>query len=177
MSQLRDGRVRQRVMLILLVGMLVATVANAGVTIKRDPANIDRPGGDFQRTLLPHADSELCVNQCVSDTHCLSYTYVKPGLQDKQAVCYLKNTRRPIVKNNCCVSGIKAYVADPKPRARPAEIQPPDASNQQWCTTSLVCGNRQGHWNANLNSCDCGDPPSRGGPTDANGIPTTREAD
>ena len=138
---------------------LVATPSFAGVKIIRDAHNNDRPGGDVQRTVLQRADSELCVRQCVADRRCASYTYVRPGVQDKQAVCYLKNTVRPIVKNTCCESGRKVAVQDPPRPTRPTRIEPPETINKQFCNTAAFCANRKpGRWNDSLNSCDCDTP-------------------
>lgn len=151
------NQIRLRIKWLASFGLaLIATSALAGVGIVRDPHRTDRPGGDIQRSLLPRADPELCVRQCVSDQRCASYTYVRPGLQDKQAVCYLKSSRRRTVKNDCCESGIKIAVQDRRPPGPPPRIQPPESPNKPFCSTTLVCGGgKRGRWNDDTQSCDC----------------------
>jgi len=165
------------VWIIALLTLLLPTSTMAGIGIRHDPPNIDRPGGDIQRIRLAQPDTELCVRACVSNSQCNAYTYVRPGVQEKQAVCYLKSSQRPIVRNNCCTSGIKIGVPDLPVRTKPPRVQTPDSGEAEWCNTGITCGSKKGHWNGVTGSCECGTLPRRDGPTDANGIPTTREAD
>lgn len=86
--------------------LTIASSSMAGRAVKRDPPGTDRPSGDFQRTVLPQADAELCVNQCAADLRCSAYSYVKPNVQGKDPLCYLKGAPAPRpVKNACCTSG------------------------------------------------------------------------
>jgi hypothetical protein len=146
--------------LLLAVALSLASQAMAGVGVRRDPAGTDRPGGDVLRTLLPSPDPDICVRQCLADGRCVSYTYVRPGLQDPLAVCYLKSTRRPVVRNKCCESGVKIGVPNPRPPGPPTQTYPPHSPNQDFCSKpGLVCGgDRRGQWNSDTNSCDCPPP-------------------
>jgi len=69
--------------------------------------DIDRLGMDFDNFDLDSADVKLCVDKCRENQKCLSYTYVKPGVQGPNARCWLKyGVPAPII-NTCCISGIK----------------------------------------------------------------------
>ncbi|MBW8843964.1 MAG: PAN domain-containing protein [Burkholderiales bacterium] len=146
--------------LMAAAALLVAAPAMAGTGIRKDAHGIDRPGGDFQRSLLAQADPDLCVRQCLFDQRCASYTYVRPGVQNEKAVCYLKSSRRPVVRNKCCESGVKIGVPDPKRPTRPARIEPPPSPNKEFCALpGLICADgNKGRWNNESNSCDCPSP-------------------
>jgi uncharacterized caspase-like protein len=68
---------------------------------------IDLPGQDYAAFGLDAPDSNLCQNACQSDAKCAAWTYVRPGLQGKQARCWLKNRVPPQQRSRCCVSGIR----------------------------------------------------------------------
>lgn len=86
--------------------LVTSSVALAGRQISFDHANTDRPGSDYSRTALSRADPHLCAQQCLADGKCLSFTYVRPGQQGSNAVCYLKNKSPAKVVNTCCDSGV-----------------------------------------------------------------------
>ncbi|MDR4495358.1 MAG: PAN domain-containing protein [Nitrospirales bacterium] len=68
----------------------------------------DLPGGDYLHGFLPKADPAICKQACARDGDCQAYTYVKPGIQGTQAICYLKESvSSRALKKDCCVSGIK----------------------------------------------------------------------
>ena len=77
-----------------------------GVKVANDPPATDRPGGDFTHFPLTNADPALCTRACISDQRCRAYTYVSPGVQGSQPVCWLKNLVPAPVGNSCCQSGI-----------------------------------------------------------------------
>jgi hypothetical protein len=68
--------------------------------------NTDRPGGDFNRFVMPSPNPDVCRNACISDRRCRAWTYVRPGVQASQAVCWLKSVIPNPVPNTCCVSGV-----------------------------------------------------------------------
>lgn len=72
-------------------------------------ADTDLPGSDAESSILPMPDVELCKRACARNADCAAFTYVRPGLQGPNAVCYLKDTvpERKTGKT-CCISGIKA---------------------------------------------------------------------
>ncbi|HEY9670863.1 MAG TPA: PAN domain-containing protein [Waterburya sp.] len=65
----------------------------------------DRAGSDFSRFLVSSASS--CQEACVNNSGCAAYTYVRPGVQDIQGVCYLKSPAPVSTSNSCCISGVK----------------------------------------------------------------------
>ncbi len=69
--------------------------------------DIDRPGNDYRRFELGVPDASLCIEACKNDPDCKACTYVKPGVQGKKAVCYLKNRVPAPVDNKNCISGLK----------------------------------------------------------------------
>jgi Ca-activated chloride channel homolog len=70
--------------------------------------NTDRPGGDYRRVILKHADPALCQKTCDFDPHCKVWTYVKPNtVQGPEPICYLKEIVLPASANSCCTSGMK----------------------------------------------------------------------
>jgi hypothetical protein len=69
--------------------------------------NIDRPGLDYKRIVLPQARADLCREACRTEGGCVAFTYVKPGVQEPSSVCYLKDGVPERKKDECCVSGVK----------------------------------------------------------------------
>jgi hypothetical protein len=66
------------------------------------------PGSDYLSAPLSRDDPGLCAAACGRDDQCLAYTYVKPGVQGAQAVCYLKEAvPARATDQSCCTSGIK----------------------------------------------------------------------
>ena len=69
--------------------------------------NVDRKGMNFRRILLAAANPQLCQSECVGDAACKAFTYVKPTLKKRRAVCYLKTGVPKRSKTRCCVSGVR----------------------------------------------------------------------
>jgi len=85
-------------------GVKGAPAQSAGMTTE---PGMDRPGRDYRNFDLPRADANLCSEACRTDSKCLSYTYVKPGVQGPAARCWLKETVAEGRPDSCCVSGVK----------------------------------------------------------------------
>ncbi len=64
-------------------------------------------GGDYKNFDLTEPRPELCRDACREDGRCRAFTYVKPGIQGKQARCWLKQKASPPKPAQCCVSGVK----------------------------------------------------------------------
>ena len=94
-----------RFLLTLTLSSLLAAPAWAGTTREE---NVDRSGRDYRRFNPPAANPDLCRRACEEEDRCRAYTYVRPGVQGPQAVCYLKD-RLPVAELDkpCCVSGRK----------------------------------------------------------------------
>lgn len=66
----------------------------------------NRPGGDYRNFELSVANSNNCRLACVGDKNCVSYTYVKPGVQGPKAHCWLKASAPASKHDECCSSGV-----------------------------------------------------------------------
>lgn len=75
----------------------------------------DRYGSDFQRVEMGAPDPWACRTACVNNGACQTFTYVKPGVQGPNPICYLKNAAPAPTPNACCVSGMVRANAPPPP--------------------------------------------------------------
>jgi PAN domain len=69
--------------------------------------NINRPGLDYASVPLSQADIRLCSSMCERDPRCAAYTYVHPGYQGPNAMCWLKSQVPQPVSHPCCISGVR----------------------------------------------------------------------
>lgn len=70
--------------------------------------NQNIPGGDYKNIeLKPGEPCEKCMEECLKDPNCKAYTYVKPGVQGPNAMCWLKSSVSNIVNDTNCISGVK----------------------------------------------------------------------
>ncbi|OGF66381.1 MAG: hypothetical protein A2Y62_12455 [Candidatus Fischerbacteria bacterium RBG_13_37_8] len=69
--------------------------------------DMNRPGKDYRDFDIPSADPFLCKQECFADTKCKAYTYVKPGVQNENARCWLKYGIPEAIPSDCCISGVK----------------------------------------------------------------------
>ena len=54
---------------------------------------------------MPRAEPQLCLDACLGDKYCRSWTFVnKPR---GGATCYLGKQERKPVPNHCCTSGTR----------------------------------------------------------------------
>jgi len=89
----------------ILSMILLATVVFAyAVEYEYDT---DRPGMDYKNFDLKRYHPSYCESGCNEDPLCKAWTYVKAGMQGASARCWLKNDVPPMVKNTCCISGVK----------------------------------------------------------------------
>lgn len=91
----------------LLMCVMSIGSANAAETIVEP--GIDRPGGDYKNFDLEPSIAGFgpCKSACESDGSCQAWTFVKSGVQGPKARCWLKGSVPAVVRNNCCVSGVK----------------------------------------------------------------------
>ena len=68
--------------------------------------NTARPGSSYRHFELSEADPALCKKACEEESQCKAWTYVKPGFQGANPVCWLKDTAPTAHQNICCVSGV-----------------------------------------------------------------------
>lgn len=69
--------------------------------------NRDRSGADYKNFELIGANPGLCEKQCQGERKCKAWTYVKPGIQGRQAKCWLKTQVPQAHENPGMVSGVK----------------------------------------------------------------------
>jgi hypothetical protein len=67
----------------------------------------DRPGGDYISFNLDNPNPSLCYSECIKDSRCKAFTYVKPGVQSNKAKCWLKTTAPAAKHSSCCISWVK----------------------------------------------------------------------
>ena len=77
----------------------------SGVPLKAFEVNVDRPGSDYNVVDIGN-DANLCKAACQADAKCVSWTWVKPGVQTPSARCYFKSREADAFTNTCCTSGI-----------------------------------------------------------------------
>jgi hypothetical protein len=79
--------------------------AGCCVSGNRVLVNTDLPGMDIDRIPLSSPQPADCEKKCADNRRCATWTYVKPGVQQASAVCYLKGSIPDARANGCCTSG------------------------------------------------------------------------
>lgn len=68
---------------------------------------IDRQGWDYTHFALSAPNPDLCASRCQQESQCRAWTYVKPGFQGPEPMCWLKNSVPPQIKGaDFAVSGV-----------------------------------------------------------------------
>jgi hypothetical protein len=70
-------------------------------------AGTDLPGSDYRSAALNDNNPTTCKTMCATDAKCLAWTFVKPGVQNPKAMCWLKSAVPPSHANPDATSGIK----------------------------------------------------------------------
>jgi hypothetical protein len=86
--------------------------AGAGGAVGPLEWGINRYGSDYQHFELTAEDPEQCRSACASEGNCKAFTYVKPGVQGPNPVCWLKDSVPDQTPSDCCVSGMRANADD-----------------------------------------------------------------
>ena len=99
--------------------------------------DVDRGGSDYRSFDLPGPRPELCRDYCLADVQCRAFTYVNPGVQGRQARCWLKHSVPGSRPDDCCLSGVKTAPPPPPPpppppRARWRATPPPGWAGASW---------------------------------------------
>lgn len=81
---------------------------------------VDRSGGDYY-SYVGRMDANACATSCFNDrARCRAYTWVRPGTQGPNAVCYMKNTVPAPRADGCCTSGVvRSSATAPTPPPTP----------------------------------------------------------
>lgn len=99
----------------VLAAALAAMSTPALVAAQTNPNfeyGVDRPGGDYRRFELQFDAPGLCAGQCAQDGRCRAWTYVRPGVQARGAMCWLKSVvPAPVRGANYAISGLRGTVA------------------------------------------------------------------
>ena len=101
------GHQRYRRMWSIFIGaglILVWPNALSAASLKED---INLPGMDYRNFGLSSPDPRRCEQACNDDPKCMAFTYVKPGIQGREARCWLKSGVPQPVRDPNCVSGVK----------------------------------------------------------------------
>ncbi|GEM_PF-6349890 len=83
-------------------GVPVRTIPDQAVMV-----GVDLPGNDYRNQPISGTAVD-CQSLCTRDGNCLAWTWVKPGVQNAQAMCWLKNAVPPTRQNPNATSGVKA---------------------------------------------------------------------
>jgi hypothetical protein len=109
----------------VLAALLLALTAASHATVEQDS---DLLGHNLASFPLRSPDYRLCQQACEKDRRCKAATYVKPGVQGPQAMCYLKHTLVPRQPNNCCITwipggtdGVIAGAVQTRPETHPVK--------------------------------------------------------
>jgi hypothetical protein len=83
-------------------------IRNTRALVNRTDFNTNRPGGDYARVSTSNTDALGCRDSCDRDPRCVAWTWVRPGHQGSNTVCWLKSSVPGRVWNTCCLSGVKS---------------------------------------------------------------------
>lgn len=101
-------------LLVLVLG-LGAPPARASLTVVPQGTQMDTnfPGNDFRS--FPSDDVNGCAEVCERTRGCMAWTWVRPGVQGPRGMCWLKNGAPQVVKDRCCMSGLRIPTGRPEP--------------------------------------------------------------
>lgn len=90
---------------------LAAVAAISGLLLSASPSmacgpNCDMPGD--RGGVAHYIDNAVaCESTCDGTPGCVGWTWVKPGVQGPQAVCWIKKQIVHTMQSNCCISGYR----------------------------------------------------------------------
>ncbi|HEY0347836.1 MAG TPA: PAN domain-containing protein [Pyrinomonadaceae bacterium] len=70
--------------------------------------NVNRLGGDYRDYELADNNPNHCRDDCMADSRCQSFTFLRPSYRGPNAHCFLKNSVPAATQETCCISGVKA---------------------------------------------------------------------
>jgi hypothetical protein len=78
-----------------------------GARVENDMAlGVDLHGGDLANFVQPSGDPQVCRQACLARADCRAWSFLKPGPQGPQAICFLKRMVPGGVFNNGVISGM-----------------------------------------------------------------------
>jgi len=88
---------------LIAVAALVALPAYAQ---SFEEPNTQRWGADYMRFAMNEQSVADCARACAADDRCRSWTFVKAGIEGKEAACHLKSAVPHGRADPCCTSGV-----------------------------------------------------------------------
>ena len=92
---------------------------------------IDRAGSNYKAFEVDPPDPAACKVACANGSACAAWTYVKPGIQGSNGVCWLKSGVPAAVSNPCCISGVRPDFA-PKIKSFSASVVDANMARLNW---------------------------------------------
>jgi hypothetical protein len=68
--------------------------------------DVNRRGGDYRHYDLPSNNPNQCRDDCMNDSRCKSFTYLRPSYYGPNAHCFLKDSVPAATQEGCCISGV-----------------------------------------------------------------------
>ncbi|WP_420391725.1 PAN domain-containing protein [Acuticoccus sp.] len=72
----------------------------------------NRPGRDYRNVAVSHGNARACQTLCAGEGACVAYTYVPPGVQGREARCWLKSSAPAKRSEAGRVSGVRRSYED-----------------------------------------------------------------
>jgi hypothetical protein len=69
--------------------------------------NVNRIGGDYRDYEITDNNPNRCRDDCLADSRCQSFTFLRPSYRGPNGHCFLKNSIPAASQNSCCISGVK----------------------------------------------------------------------
>ena len=87
--------------------------------------NIDRSAQDYRSYPMSEPIPQACQETCLDEERCQAWTYVRPGVQGQNAMCWLKDGVPGANYNSNTISGVVSRTASdtPSPRSRLTTIE------------------------------------------------------
>jgi hypothetical protein len=67
---------------------------------------VNLPGNDYRSMPTENDGGTQCGITCLGEAPCRAYTWVRPGLQGQQAMCWLKTSAPPAIRDSATASAI-----------------------------------------------------------------------
>jgi hypothetical protein len=105
------ARVRYPVKVLGALGLAVLVMAGPAL----GQLAYDRRGGDYLSFIVRPADPAICAARCEHEGRCRAWSFSYPHTKSLLATCRLKRRVPPLVRDDCCVSGVRgAGVIEPR---------------------------------------------------------------
>lgn len=102
---------------------------------------VNLPGSDYTSFAVADANPASCAAACSADGQCTSWTFVKPGVQGAEAMCWLKNAIPAGEWADCCISGVVREASVPAGGGTYHPVPAINGVEIDWCPTyGANCG-------------------------------------